>query len=53
MPGTRRADSEGALECVAAQSAGYAALGATAQERRQFPILQNEIVDDFSWVLGS
>ena len=32
--------------------AGYGALGATAQERRQFPILQNEIVDDFSWVLG-
>ena len=32
--------------------AGYASLGATAQERRQFPILQNEIVDDFSWVLG-
>ena len=33
-------------------SAGYTALGATAQERRQFPILQNEIVDDFSWVFG-
>jgi hypothetical protein len=32
--------------------AGYGQLGSTAQERRQFPILQNEIVDDFSWVHG-
>jgi hypothetical protein len=30
--------------------AGYSALGATAQERRQFPIYQTEYVDDFSWV---
>jgi hypothetical protein len=32
--------------------AGYGQLGSTAQERRQYPILQNEIVDDYSWVHG-
>ncbi|MDQ2901438.1 MAG: carboxypeptidase regulatory-like domain-containing protein, partial [Acidobacteriota bacterium] len=32
--------------------AGYASLGSTAQERRQFPILQSEIVDNYSWVIG-
>ncbi len=31
---------------------GYGQLSSTAQERRQYPILQNEIVDDFSWVRG-
>ncbi len=29
---------------------GYNALGSNAQERRQYPIYQSEIVDDFSWV---
>jgi hypothetical protein len=31
---------------------GYSQLGSTAQERRQFPILQDEFVDDYSWVIG-
>jgi hypothetical protein len=31
---------------------GFGQLSSNAQERRQYPILQNEIVDDFSWVRG-
>ena len=31
---------------------GYGQLSSTAQERRQEPILQNQIVDDLSWVRG-
>ena len=27
-------------------------MGVTNQERRQYPIFQNQIVDDFSWVVG-
>ncbi len=31
---------------------GYTALGAANHERRQFPIQQHQIIDNFSWVLG-
>lgn len=31
---------------------GYTALGAGTQERRQFPIQQHQIIDNFSWVRG-
>jgi len=34
------------------QPSGYTSLGVTSQERRQYPIFQNQIVDDFSWVVG-
>jgi len=33
-------------------STGYTALGAANQERRQFPIQQHQIIDNFSWVRG-
>lgn len=32
--------------------AGYAALGSAAQERRQFPIRQAQLVESLSWVRG-
>ena len=32
--------------------AGYSALGSTGQERRQYPINQYQLVDDYSWLLG-
>ena len=31
---------------------GYSPLGSTQQERRQFPIRQYQVVDNFSWVRG-
>lgn len=31
---------------------GYTALGAATHERRQFPIQQHQIIDNFSWVRG-
>lgn len=33
-------------------TAGYTAMGAGNQERRQFPIQQHQIIDNFSWVKG-
>lgn len=32
--------------------AGFTGLGAGTQERRQFPIQQHQIIDNFSWVKG-
>jgi len=32
--------------------AGYSALGSTQQERRQYPIRQQQVVDNFSWIRG-
>jgi outer membrane receptor protein involved in Fe transport len=32
--------------------AGFSALGATQQERRQYPIRQQQVVDNFSWIHG-
>ncbi|MGH9665588.1 MAG: hypothetical protein ACRD9L_14280, partial [Bryobacteraceae bacterium] len=32
--------------------AGYTGLGSTGQERRQYPIVQYQLVDDYSWILG-
>lgn len=32
--------------------AGYQQLGSTSQERRQFPIQQYQLIDNFSWVRG-
>ena len=32
--------------------AGFSGLGSTQQERRQYPIRQQQIVDNFSWIRG-
>ena len=32
--------------------AGFTALGSTQQERRQYPIRQEQIVDNYSWIRG-
>ena len=31
---------------------GYSALGSTAADRRQYPITQYQLVDDYSWTVG-